>query len=221
MRRRRDARTADRILDAAERFVQTRGFNAFSYADVSKALGIQKASLHHHFATKADLGLALVGRYRQGFLEALRAIEAESDQAAVRLARYVELYGSVLRRKRMCMCGMLAADVATLPKGMRQSVASFFAENEAWLSRVLAQGVARGEIHFDGSAVSMADFFVSSLEGAMLVARGSGSQEPFDAAGRHLLAGVRARRRTPARRGGRPAARSTSRDRGRHSSGVA
>jgi len=199
---RRDARTADRILDAAERLVQTRGFNAFSYADVSKAVGIQKASLHHHFATKTDLGLALVARYRRGFLEALRSIEAGSGEAVERLARYVELYGSVLRQKRMCMCGMLAADVATLPKAMRQSVASFFAENEAWLARVLDEGKLRGEIRFDGSAVSMADFFVSSLEGAMLVARGSGKLEHFDAVGRHLLAGVRGARARPRRRPG-------------------
>lgn len=199
MTHRRDARTADRILDTAERLVQTRGFNAFSYADVSKALGIQKASLHHHFATKADLGLALVTRYRRSFLEELHSIEAGSTEARERLARYVELYASVLRRKRMCMCGMLAADVATLPRPMRESVASFFAENEAWLARVLVDGKTQGEIHFDGSPVAMADFFVSSLEGAMLMARGSGNQKHFDAAARRLLAGVRAAEVRPRR----------------------
>ena len=52
--------TANRILDVAERLVQLRGYNAFSYADVAKAVGIRKASLHYHFATKGDLGLALV-----------------------------------------------------------------------------------------------------------------------------------------------------------------
>ena len=143
----------------------------------------------------------------KAFLEALNAIETESHDAAVRLERYVDLYGSVLRRNRMCMCGMLAADVATLPKGMRQSLASFFAENEAWLARVLVRGSARGEIRFEGKAASLAEFFVSSLEGAMLVARGSGSREPFDAAGRHLLAGVRVRRRPGPRKSGKPSGR--------------
>ena len=50
------ADTADRILDSAERLVQVRGFNAFSYADVARELGITKASLHYHFAGKAELG---------------------------------------------------------------------------------------------------------------------------------------------------------------------
>ena len=183
--------TAERILDTAERLVQVRGFNAFSYADISKALGIQKASLHHHFATKADLGLALVARYRQDFLGALGQIEADSDDALVRLERYAELYGSVLRKKRMCMCGMLAADVATLPKGMRESVAEFFAENEQWLTGVLETGQSKGQLQLDATAGSLAAFFVSSLEGAMLVARGSGHVEHFDSVAQRLLAGVR------------------------------
>jgi TetR/AcrR family transcriptional regulator, transcriptional repressor for nem operon len=197
---RRAAGTADRILDVAEGLVQVRGFNAFSYADVSRVLGIQKASLHHHFATKASLGLALVDRYRQEFLASLAAILADSDGAGARLERYVELYGSVLRRRRMCLCGMLAADVATLPKAMRESIEGFFAENEAWLARVLDEGRTRGEIDFGGAAASMAAFFVSSLEGAMLVARGSGSPDHFSEVVRRLLATVKPMAAKPQRR---------------------
>ena len=46
--------TAQRILDIAERLVQTRGFNGFSYADIAGALAVTKASLHYHFPTKAE-----------------------------------------------------------------------------------------------------------------------------------------------------------------------
>jgi TetR/AcrR family transcriptional regulator, transcriptional repressor for nem operon len=192
--------TADRILDVAERLVQLRGFNAFSYADVADAVGIRKASLHYHYATKADLGLALVARYRQAFLNALGAIEADSADAMTRLTRYADLYGSVLRKKRMCMCGMLATDAATLPKAMRESVAGFFSENVLWLSRVLDSGRKRGEVAFTGAAAPMAAFFVSSLEGAMLVAHGSGSHETFDDAARRLLSTVRPEKAKPKRR---------------------
>jgi TetR/AcrR family transcriptional regulator, transcriptional repressor for nem operon len=201
MTTKRTATTADRILDVAEHLVQVRGFNAFSYADVSKAVGIQKASLHHHFATKTDLGVALVSRYRRVFLEALDGIESRGENAFERLERYVELYRSVLRRRRMCMCGMLAADVATLPESMRESVAEFFAENEAWLARVLAAGKKRGELRFEGSAAAMAAFVVSSLEGAMLVSRGRGELTHLDDVAELLLASVRpGRARSPDRR---------------------
>ncbi len=179
--------TNERILDVAEHLVQVRGYNAFSYADVSKELGIRKASLHHHYPTKADLGVALVTRYRTGFLDALATIERREDEAPARLAAYVALYRGVLRRRRMCMCGMLAADVATLPRAMRDGVARFFAENEAWLARVLEAGRSDGTLAFDGPASAAAAFVVSSLEGAMLVARGSGGLAPFDAVARRTL----------------------------------
>jgi TetR/AcrR family transcriptional regulator, transcriptional repressor for nem operon len=185
--------TADKILNVAEKLVQSRGFNAFSYQDVSKAVGIQKASLHYHFATKADLGVALIDRYRGNFLEALEGIEEKTPDAKSRLERYAELYGAVLRKKRMCMCGMLATDAATLPKAMRDSVAAFFEENAAWLARVLDEGRKRKELDFEGTAQATAEFFVSALEGAMLVAHGSGKHDTFDAATGRLLATVRPR----------------------------
>jgi TetR/AcrR family transcriptional repressor of nem operon len=210
----RSAGTADLILDTAERLVQTRGFNAFSYADVSEALGIRKASLHHHFATKAELGAALIGRYRRGFGEALRAIEQGTGDARQRLERYVELYRSVLRKRRMCLCGMLASDVDTLPSSMRTSVATFFSENEAWLAGVLEEGRKSGVLGFDGGAASFARFLVSSLEGAMLVSRGGGGTKVFDSVAQHLLAEVERRpaRRSTRARGSR-VARGPSRDR--------
>jgi TetR/AcrR family transcriptional repressor of nem operon len=185
------AGTADRILDTAERLVQVRGFNAFSYADISEALGIQKASLHHHFATKGELGLALLARYREVFREALAEIEATSPGAYARIERYAEIYGSVLRKKRMCLCGMLAADFATLPKGMRESVAAFFAENEAWLSRVLDDGRRAGGLEFDGAVGPMAASIVSAFEGAMLVARVRGNPDHFDSVAQQVLLRVR------------------------------
>lgn len=190
----RDGRTAERILDVAERLVQTRGFNAFSYADIAQALGVRKPSLHHHFPTKAALGLALVTRYRRDFTDALAAIERETAGATDRLERYAALYAAVLRQRRMCLCGMLAADVATLPRRLRDSLAGFFAENEAWLERVLGEGRRSGELRFDGSPASMASFVIGSLEGALLLARGSGHVEEFERAARRLLAVVSAER---------------------------
>src|SRR3954464_9778334 len=123
------ADTAQRILDVAERLVQTRGFNGFSYADIAEALRVTKASLHYHFPSKADLGRRLIGRYEPPFLAALRAIEAGSAEPRAQLKRYAQIYAEVLRDDRMCLCGMLASDYATLPKAMKEEVRHFFDEN--------------------------------------------------------------------------------------------
>ena len=104
-----DAGTAERALDVAERLVQTRGFNGFSYAHVAADLGVTKASLHYHFPGKAALGEALIRRYSSRFTSALARIDVERRTALERLEAYVDLYADVLSGQRMCMCGMLAA----------------------------------------------------------------------------------------------------------------
>jgi TetR/AcrR family transcriptional regulator, transcriptional repressor for nem operon len=180
--------TAQRILDVAERLVQQRGFNGFSYADVAAQLGITKASLHYHFPSKASLGQALVGRYAARFAGALRRIDTEAGPAPDRLAAYAELYADVIRVRRMCLCGMLAAEYRTLPKSMMQEVVAFFDSNEEWLAHVLEQGRNEGTLRFDGSARDSAGVIIGALEGAMLVARPYGDVERFETTVRTLLA---------------------------------
>src|SRR5450432_1059048 len=181
------ADTAARILDVAERLVQVQGFNAFSYADISAELGIRKASLHHHFATKAKLGKALITRYQDRFRDALAEIRRGAADAPTQLKRYARLYGNVLRKQRMCLCGVLAADFQTLPRPMRAGVLSFFALNEEWLGGVLEEGRRTRTLRFEGPVAPIAAFLVSSLEGAMLLARSHGKVSRFDAAVTRLL----------------------------------
>jgi AcrR family transcriptional regulator len=123
-RMKRDKRTSERILDIAERLVQTRGFNSFSYGDIAKELGITTASLHYHFRGKAELGQALITRYTERFREALDRIDQEVPEPSAKLEAYADLYAGVLEGKRMCMCGVLAAEYQTLaqadaPRGAR------------------------------------------------------------------------------------------------------
>jgi TetR/AcrR family transcriptional regulator, transcriptional repressor for nem operon len=181
------ADTAARILDVAERLAQVQGFNAFSYADIAAELRIRKASLHHHFPTKAALGKALISRYHQTFVEALADIRHRSDDAPTRLKSYARLYTQGLRKQRMCLCGVLAADFETLPSPMRHGVVDFFKANEAWLSDVLEKGRKTRQLHFKGPASSTAAFLVSSLEGAMLVARSYGRASRFEAVVKRLV----------------------------------
>ena len=180
--------TADRILDLAERLVQTRGFNGFSYADIASELGVTKASLHYHFPTKAELGRRLIDRYGEAFGQALADIDASSTDARVKLRRYASLYSRVLRDDRMCLCGMLAADYATLPEPMKSAVTHFFEANEQWLTAVLDQGRASGDLRFSGAPLDVARLLVGSLEGAMLVARSFGDVSRFESISDLLLA---------------------------------
>jgi TetR/AcrR family transcriptional repressor of nem operon len=186
-----DGGTASRALDVAERLVQIRGFNAFSYADVSKELGVSTAALHYHFAGKAELGEALIVRYRERFNEALAAIDRDTVEAPDKLAAYADLYSGVLRNDRMCLCGMMAAEFDTLSTGMQDAVLLFFRENEVWLASVLQAGRSRGTLGFNGTPLAQGRSIMSCLEGAMLVARSFGEIDRFEQVVEHLLATLR------------------------------
>jgi TetR/AcrR family transcriptional regulator, transcriptional repressor for nem operon len=189
------------VLDSAERLVQARGFNGFSYADIASELGITKAALHYHFAGKAELGEAVIARYTERFASSLAAIDATPGSALDRLDAYADLYLEVLRGDGLCLCGMLAADYETLPDPMRVAVVSFFDLNLRWLVRLLKEGKADGSLRFPGRAPDTAQMIIGTLEGAMLVARPYGDTRRFRAAVAQLLAGLRA---DPSRHRARP-----------------
>ena len=182
------APTSVRVLDAAERLVQVRGFNGFSYADIAAELHITKASLHYHFATKADLGEALITRYAARFFAALDAADTDGTSAPAKLSAYAKLYADVLSQQRMCLCGMLAAEYPTLPGPMQSAVLEFFDHNETWLQAVLEQGRSEGSLEFTGPARDTARMIIGGLEGAMLVTRPYGDAGRFQVAADGLLA---------------------------------
>jgi TetR/AcrR family transcriptional repressor of nem operon len=182
------AATSQRILDVAERLVQTRGYNGFSYADIAQTLRVTKASLHYHFPAKADLGARLIERYERNFLAALATIEAEGRGARDKLRRFAAIYEDVLRDNRMCLCGMLAAEYATLPKPMREDMRHFFDENERWLVAVLQQGKRDKSLAFSGSAADAARALIGALEGAMMIARTYGDPKRFTSVADRVLA---------------------------------
>jgi TetR/AcrR family transcriptional regulator, transcriptional repressor for nem operon len=179
--------TATRILDVAERLVQTRGFNGFSYADIAAELEVTKASLHYHFASKTELGETLINRYAERFAERLSEIDAAETAAAEKLEAYADVYAAVLRDRRMCLCGMLAAEYETLPEPIRAAILRFFDDSEAWLVEVLEEGRSEGSLDFQGAAKDEARGIVSGLEGALLVARPYGDVDRFEAAAAGLL----------------------------------
>jgi TetR/AcrR family transcriptional repressor of nem operon len=200
--------TRNRILDVAERLVQTRGFNGFSYADIAAEVGITKASLHYHFATKAELGRTLVARYTESFAQALEHIGATLPDARARLRAYVKLYGDVVTDGRMCLCGMVAAEYRTLPAPMQEALRVFFEFNESWLARLLELGRRDGTLLVRAAPVEAARMLVGALEGEMLVARAYGDAERFATAagllvmqledGRSRAAAGKRARRVPA-----------------------
>ena len=165
--------SAERIVNVAEVLIQEVGYNGFSFEDVAKQVGIRKPSIHHHFATKVDLGLTVVQRYTFRFREALLHIEGGSGKAPDRLRAYAELFESTYaQNRRLCICGMLGAEADSLTDELNAEVQGFFQINLDWLSRVVAQGQAAGTLRVAPGSSDWPQTLLAAMEGAMLVGRG-------------------------------------------------
>lgn len=180
----------EQILASAQRLVQTRGFNGFSYADIAKEVGIRKASLHHHFPTKTDLGVALVEAYTAMLESALLKIGASSEPANMKLAAYAGIYRNSLEVDRACLGGMLASEALTLDKAVLRSLKRFFALNVQWLTEILSEGKAKRIFELNGTASNHAHLLVSSLQGALILARATGDRKMFEQTVSMLMASL-------------------------------
>jgi len=172
------------ILDVAETIIQKQGYNGFSYADISKAVNIRKASIHHHFPSKAALAVAVVRRYRDVFNNSLTKIKLKHDDWLDKLYQYGNLYEHALSENKLCLCGMLASDVETLPRLLKKEVQLFFTDHIAWLVDILS-------IHYKSLTnkrlTEIAWQIVSSLQGAVMLARAQGDKTIFVSASRELF----------------------------------
>jgi TetR/AcrR family transcriptional regulator, transcriptional repressor for nem operon len=167
------AKTAAQILDAAENLIQTRGYSAFSYADIAAVLGIRKASIHYHFPSKTALGIAVVDRYVDRFAAAMAQAIADDTHSALSLLEfYTQPYLQFGTTPDMvCLCGALAGEMMALPPELRQRVDRFFQDHQTWLAAILKRGAAHGEFRLAAPPAQMARLVLGALQGALLVKR--------------------------------------------------
>jgi len=172
---------AEEILDISQELIQTRGYNAFSFQDLSARLGIKKASVQFYFPKKVDLGIAVVRRYRAMFAELQRNLAQRTGLTAwERLEVYLQPFLQVSGTRNMvCLCGVLGGEFLSLPKPVQEEVLGFFKLHEGWLADLLDRGRAQGAFAFEGDPGAQAKMMFSALQGALLIARGQENSHHF------------------------------------------
>lgn len=177
-------KTAGKILDAAERMARHGGYNAFSFRDIAKTVGISSASVHHHFPTKEDLGVTLVRRYTARFIEQL-ADPARYPTAEDALAFYIRAYRNALVQEgAICLCAIFGAQTDTLPMSVKAEAGRFFLQNIRWLDAALDK---------PGFKINPQDRYafavqtVAILDGAMILSQTLDRIDIFDHATRNIF----------------------------------
>jgi len=173
--------SSDRILAAATRIAQARGYGGLNLRALAEQVGIKAASLYHHFPSKADLAAAVARRYAEDSAATLAALaaqaEAEADQPEACLRRYPETFRRSLENdNRICLCSFMSAEYDDLPAAVQKEVQAFSDVNVAWLGKVLqAAGMPPEPAQLRARAI------FAAVSGAQLMARGRADIALFDA----------------------------------------
>lgn len=169
--------THERILDAAERLMVSRGYNAFSYADISSELGLGKATIHHHFPTKADLATAVLARYRKNNRRSVEGLFAAVSDPVARLEAYVGYWEDCIAKQHtpFCIGALLASEIPALPDSVVAQVRGHFADLSGWLGAAIEDGVTSGHLKAAHGPKAEAETLMATVHGAMLAARVAGS----------------------------------------------
>lgn len=180
---------ADDILRCARSLIIRGGYNSFSYADISSVVGIRKASIHHHFPSKADLVRTLVAQYREEAEAAVAALERNIPDPLEQLRAYVGYWEGCIADAShpFCVCALLAAEIQVLPEAVALEVRAHFRELSGWLTSVLERATAQGRFPLANTAKSSAEMFMATVHGAMLSARAYGDPTAFSAITHPLL----------------------------------
>jgi len=127
---------ACQIIDCAIRMIREGGYHSFSFRQIATELGIKSASIHYHFPTKEDLGVAVTKRYTEIFLKTLN----EPTNLKRPADFYIQTFqNSLEQHESACVCGILAAEAGRLPKVILDALSDFTSKNIAWLEEALRQ----------------------------------------------------------------------------------
>ena len=182
--------TSDDILDCAQTLIMRGGYNGFSYADIAAVVGIRKASIHHHFPSKADLVRALISRYRADAREGFAKVETMTSDPHEQLQLYVGYWQKCLRdgTAPICVCALLAGELPVLPPEIATEVRLHFQTLSNFLTGILGRGSDSGALHLSDTPSVEAEAFMATVHGGMLSARVGGDPKLFGTITGALLA---------------------------------
>ena len=166
----RQTDTQEKILNAAENLTQKQGYNAFSYRDLAKIVGIKTSSIHYYYPAKEDLGVAVIQWQREKLALVLDKLKDNAKLSTrEKLLEFLEviLAATYHDEMKMCLGGMFASDALSLPKRVREEAQSFFIYLNQWVQGTVSEGKQKAPV----SAEDFAKHLLLQIEGGLLLAR--------------------------------------------------
>ena len=176
--------TRDRLVEAARTLFWKHGYAGTGIAQILKEADAGSGSLYYFFPTKEDLLLAVLDWYRENLRSVVvnPVFERVSDPIE-RIFGILDGYRHGLVATNFqhgCPIGNLALELADSHPAARQLLALNFTGWRAVIEQCLAEAGARLPDSLDREQLAL--FVLTTMEGAVMLARSYCSIEPYDAA---------------------------------------
>ncbi|CAN5389233.1 TetR/AcrR family transcriptional regulator [soil metagenome] len=172
----------DRILSEGLKVVHAHGYAGASVRDIVQAAGVPQGSFTNHFTSKEAFGLEILDIYlANGRAVMAETLRNEALPPLQRLGLYLDTTQACQTEgiRNGCLFGNFTAETCEHSELIRQRLVEIFAELQASFAWCLKAAVNAGELPADFKIDDVADFIVSSLQGAHLLAKAQRSPAPI------------------------------------------
>ncbi len=163
--------TREKILELGEELILTKGYNGFSYQDISTVMGIKNAAVHYYFPSKENLGLSILKTNAQRFEEMVENMQNRGFNEWQQMEAFTKVYIKSNRENKICLIGSLGTDINTLTDPMRTELQKMVDRIVSWLELTLQNGREKGLFHFSMPPREMALRILASLVAGLQLAR--------------------------------------------------
>lgn len=178
------ADTRDSIIQLADELIRDKGYNAFSFKDISNTIGIKTASIHYHFPAKSDLGVAVIREHRQRSERLKNELAGKTPEE--KLKRFLGIYATINSENRICLVGSLGSDFNTIDPQIQVELKQFAAEVLELLTGILEEGKKKKVFVFETPARTKALLIITSITAAIPLSRLTGRAD-FDAVRKSII----------------------------------
>jgi len=167
--------TREQIIRIADNLIREKGYNAFSFYDISKKVGIKTASIHYHFPLKSDLGVAVIEQHIDNLSTIIEKYKSKSPTD--RLDKFFSIYVAIKNENKVCLVGSLASDLNTLDEQVQIKLKTFTELMFNWVCTFLDEGRNSKAFTYEGSPRTKSVMIISNLLALLQLSRLSYDQE--------------------------------------------
>jgi TetR/AcrR family transcriptional repressor of nem operon len=166
--------TREKLLETAQHLMLAKGYTATSVEEICVAAKLTKGSFFHYFATKEDLGKAVLNRYINTMFQDIHSASFfKKSDPLQRLYGYIDFMVEIAKdpaRSSGCLLGNFAQVLTDTNPEIRIQCASLF---KFW-SDMLKQELDAAKVVYKVKGLdtgTLAEHFIATFEGSLMLAK--------------------------------------------------